>query len=96
MKSAPRPYILVAPESQGGEFGPHTPGTRTSGLQEALDSPDVDNLRHPPRPVPHSPSPEIQTIHAPLFPGQTIHLEPGEKVQFTYTQPPSWRWKGNS
>jgi hypothetical protein len=53
----------------------------------------VDNLRHPPRPVPPSPPPETQTIHAPLFPGQTITLEPGEKIQLTYTQPPSWRWK---
>jgi hypothetical protein len=54
----------------------------------------VDNLRHPPRPVPLSPPPESQTIHSFLFPGQTFVLEPGEKVQFTYSQPPVWRWKG--
>lgn len=54
----------------------------------------VDNLSHPPRPVPPSPPPEAQTIHANLFPGQTIALEPGEKIQFIYTEPPVWRWKG--
>jgi hypothetical protein len=53
----------------------------------------VDNLHHPPRPAPPSPIPETQTIRAPLFPGQTFILEPGEQVQFTYTQPPHWRWK---
>ena len=32
--------VLVTPRGpdDGGDFGPHTPGTRTSGLQEALDA----------------------------------------------------------
>jgi hypothetical protein len=40
----PRPpfrnQIVVSPDgpSDGGDFGPHTPGTQTSGLQEALDA----------------------------------------------------------
>jgi hypothetical protein len=36
----PRNQIVVSPQGprDGGDFGPHTPGTRTSGLQEALDA----------------------------------------------------------
>lgn len=32
-------YLVVSPQGprDGGDFGPHTPGTRTSGLQEAFD-----------------------------------------------------------
>ena len=32
-------YLVVTPRGpqDGGDFGPHTPGTRTSGLQEAFD-----------------------------------------------------------
>ena len=32
-------YVVVSPDGprDGGDFGPHTPGTRTSGIQEALD-----------------------------------------------------------
>ena len=39
MDTAPRPYVRVTLQGphDGGDFGPHTPGTRTSGLQEALD-----------------------------------------------------------
>ena len=35
-----RNQIVVSPDgpSDGGDFGPHTPGTQTSGLQEALDA----------------------------------------------------------
>ncbi|HSZ56400.1 MAG TPA: hypothetical protein VK797_12105 [Tepidisphaeraceae bacterium] len=42
--SPPRPpfrnQIVVSPDDPGeeGDFGPHTPGTQTSGLQEALDA----------------------------------------------------------
>lgn len=134
-----RPWVLVTPQGpdDGGDFGPCTPGTRTSGIQEALDHAHtfcrevyicggrgglhqgegvarniyalaeaerlphslphnlslVDNLRRPPRPAPPSQVPLSQTIHAGLFPGQSFILEPGEKVQFLYTQPPAWRWK---
>lgn len=39
---APKPtnQIVVSPQGprDGGDFGPHTPGTKTSGLQEALDA----------------------------------------------------------
>ena len=34
-----------------------------------------------------------QTIPASLILGQTISLEPGESIMFTYTQAPSWRWR---
>ncbi len=54
----------------------------------------VDNLRRPPRPEPPLPVPRAQTIPAGLFPGQSFILEPGERVRFTYTRPPAWRWKG--
>ncbi|MEZ6047564.1 MAG: hypothetical protein R3C11_18680 [Planctomycetaceae bacterium] len=32
-------FIVVTPQgpNDGGDFGPHTPGTKTSGLQEAFD-----------------------------------------------------------
>jgi hypothetical protein len=32
-------YVVVSPEGpdDGGDFGPHTPGTKTSGIQEAFD-----------------------------------------------------------
>jgi len=32
-------YLVVSPQGplDGGDYGPHTPGTRTSGLQEAFD-----------------------------------------------------------
>jgi hypothetical protein len=34
-----KPYVNITPEGpeDGGDFGPYTPGTRTSGIQEALD-----------------------------------------------------------
>jgi len=34
-----KPYVLVTLNgpADGGDFGPHTPGTRTSGIQEALE-----------------------------------------------------------
>ena len=33
-------YVLVTPSGpeDGGDFGPHTPGTRTAGIQEAIDA----------------------------------------------------------
>jgi hypothetical protein len=34
-----------------------------------------------------------QTVSAALTAGQTILLDPGESVGFTYTQAPSWRWR---
>jgi hypothetical protein len=34
-----------------------------------------------------------QTISAGLFPGQSLRLEPGEKVRFNYRRAPSWRWR---
>ena len=36
----PTNQIVVSPQGprDGGDFGPHTPGTKTSGLQEALDA----------------------------------------------------------
>ena len=39
MKTRRKPYVLVTLEGpeDGGDFGPHTPGTKTSGIQEALD-----------------------------------------------------------
>ncbi|MBI5094628.1 MAG: hypothetical protein HZB26_19610 [Candidatus Hydrogenedentes bacterium] len=37
-----------------------------------------------------------QTVSAPLAAGQTIHLEPGDSVCFTYTQAPTWRWRVKS
>ena len=35
----PRPYVYVTLDGpdDGGDFGPHTPATKTSGIQEALD-----------------------------------------------------------
>lgn len=39
-RSARRPYLVVSPAGpeDGGDFGPKTPGTKTSGLQEAFDA----------------------------------------------------------
>ena len=39
MASDHKPYVFVTLEGpdDGGDFGPHTPGTKTSGIQEALD-----------------------------------------------------------
>jgi hypothetical protein len=39
-KQRARNQIVVSPNGphDGGDFGPHTPGTKTSGLQEALDA----------------------------------------------------------
>ena len=36
----PHNQVVVSPDGprDGGDFGPHTPGTKTSGLQEALDA----------------------------------------------------------
>jgi hypothetical protein len=36
----PRNQLVVSPQgpNDGGDFGPHTPGTKTSGLQEAFDA----------------------------------------------------------
>jgi hypothetical protein len=34
-----------------------------------------------------------QVINAGLYIGQLIYLEPGEKVRFTYSGMPTWRWK---
>jgi hypothetical protein len=35
----------------------------------------------------------FQRIPAPLTAGQTITLQPGEKIILSYTTPPTWRWK---
>ncbi|MGD2158072.1 MAG: hypothetical protein PVG32_14445, partial [Anaerolineales bacterium] len=53
----------------------------------------VDNLRRPEQRLGSLKEPEAQTIKGGLSPGQTILLEPGEKVGFTYSQTPTWRWK---
>ena len=39
MSAEHKPYVFVTLEGpdDGGDFGPNTPGTRTSGIQEALD-----------------------------------------------------------
>ena len=34
-----------------------------------------------------------QTINAPLFGGQCIILDTGDKIRFNYTKAPSWKWK---
>ena len=39
------------------------------------------------------PGPPCQTISAGLVPGQTIVLEPGERIKLEYAQAPTWRWK---
>lgn len=36
---------------------------------------------------------ESVTIKGPLFAGQCITLDPGDRIQLTYSQAPSWRWK---
>ena len=33
------------------------------------------------------------TVSSGLLAGQAFHFEPGEKIKFTYTQPPTWKWK---
>ncbi|MBI4551144.1 MAG: hypothetical protein HY710_02665 [Candidatus Latescibacteria bacterium] len=53
----------------------------------------VDNLTRPPRPIPPPRPSSAQTISAGLVAGQTFILEPGDRVSFTYTQAPTWRWK---
>ena len=39
MNERRKPYVFVTLEGpdDGGDFGPNTPGTKTSGLQEAID-----------------------------------------------------------
>ena len=34
-----------------------------------------------------------QKINSELFPGQSIILDPGDKVRFNYTRSPAWKWK---
>ena len=34
-----------------------------------------------------------QTVKAPLYTGQLICLEPGDKISFTYSSRPNWKWK---
>ena len=53
----------------------------------------VDNLRHPPRPASEPQAALSQTIRAGLFAGQTLNLEPGDKIRLDYTEAPTWRWK---
>ena len=38
--------VVISPEGplDGGDFGPHTPGTKTSGLQEAFDHAKAGSL----------------------------------------------------
>jgi hypothetical protein len=40
VSSSRRPYLVVSPAGpeDGGDFGPKTPGTKTSGLQEAFNA----------------------------------------------------------
>jgi hypothetical protein len=53
----------------------------------------VDNLRHaPPAPAPPR-APEVLRLESGLNTGQTFSLAPGDRVRFTYTRPPIWRWK---
>jgi len=40
-----------------------------------------------------SPGEEATDIHAPLSPGQSFLLNPGESLRLHYTAPPTWRWK---
>ena len=36
---------------------------------------------------------QSQDFTASLFAGQSIILDPGDKVKFNYSQPPTWRWR---
>jgi hypothetical protein len=53
----------------------------------------ADNRKRPAHPIPPLEPAGSQTISAALTPGQTIILEPGEKLKLTYSQAPTWRWK---
>jgi hypothetical protein len=53
----------------------------------------VENLKQAQSPTGSAMPGTSQTITAGLFPGQSIILEPGEKVAFTYEEAPAWRWK---
>lgn len=53
----------------------------------------ADNLNRPQLSEPPPRAPINQTISAGFFPGQTIVLEPGEKIELTYSQAPTWKWK---
>ena len=33
------------------------------------------------------------TVSGGFFAGQSIYLEPGDKVRFSYTSPPTWKWR---
>lgn len=37
-----------------------------------------------------------QSFAAPLAAGQSIRLEPGNRLTLTYAQAPTWRWQGNN
>ena len=53
----------------------------------------ADNLKRPQLSPPLPRPSNTQTISAGLFAGQTVILEPGEEIQFTYSEVPTWRWK---
>ncbi len=36
---------------------------------------------------------KTQTIPAPLTPGQSLILDPGDQISITYEQPPTWIWR---
>jgi hypothetical protein len=52
----------------------------------------IDGLGPEP-PIPQPPAPPAQRIEGGLHPGQSLVLEPGDRLSFTYTRPPVWRWK---
>lgn len=56
----------------------------------------VDNLRVSAAPSPVDGSSSSQIISGSLFAGQTIILEPGDKIGFTYSKPPVWKWKAST
>ena len=53
----------------------------------------IDNLKGAGPAAPSQIEPVSQTVSGGLAAGQTIILEPGDKIRFTYSGAPAWRWR---
>ena len=86
--------ILILDSGQVTEWTIADAPVRPSTVPKNLSI--VDNLRVSATPSPIDGEFNSQIISGSLFAGQTIRLEPGEKIGFTYSKPPVWRWKAST
>lgn len=83
--------VLILSPGQVSEWTIADPGSTPQTTPHNLSL--VDNLRQAPLPLAPDQPPAWQTIQGGLFAGQSLILEPGEQISFTYAQAPTWRWK---